>query len=347
MYRNLILTFFIGSGLFYGQDTFVDATSVNYRPPSASLISISLQTHNGKLRFGEQDQYFVKPDGTYISHKDSNYKVLEKEMSHNFSSKHAFEQLLKIRFQEEIFDVMDRTLFTLKSSNMYDKDLKSFAAQEQTLILANALCSKKERRRFFCNDKEEDCLKKFPDNGYYDEPRNKHSWGGKSSSEFQKLRAYTTFVNELLPEVLQWGKSLFPENTLLGYFVTKAYLGTYDFNAHGYWLDTSHFPSSEFLLQWSTLQPKNTAERKLLHPHGSQLLFPMTPDAAEKFSENNQEVFLVFDVTATVTGIDNYRADKAKTNYTINSPLITLYTDDSLTKKVGALDITTATIKTQ
>ncbi|RDY60205.1 hypothetical protein [Flagellimonas nanhaiensis] len=320
---------------------------VVYDSPSNSFISLSLQTHKNKLRFGTQDEYYIKADGTYVKPQDSNYYDVDKRMSHNMASKYAFVELLKIRYKEDMFSVMDRSLFTERKQNMYDKEQKSYTAQQQVLALANALSTKMELKRFFCNEKGEDCASTFKEDGYYNEPRNIRTWGGRGASEFQQLRAYTTFVNELFPKLQQWGNSLHPTNKIDGYFVAKAQLGKYDFKDGGYWLDTNQFYQNGFLLRWRGLQPINTSERKLMHPNGTSILYKMSPEEAETFSEKYKHIFLVLDVMASLDGMENYRADHLKTTYTLNSPVIEIYSDDGLTNKVGEINIETMVYKTR
>ena len=125
---------------------------------------------------------------------------------------------------------MDKDFFTERTQNMYEKDLKSYTAQQHVLALANAFCNKQQSIRFFCNPKEEDCASGFLQDGYYNEPRNIRSWGGRGASEFQKIRAYTNFVKEKFPLVEKWAKTLYSDNVLEGYYVTRTNFGTYDFS---------------------------------------------------------------------------------------------------------------------
>ena len=73
----------------------------------------------------------------------------------------------------------------------------------------------------------------------------------------------------------------------------------------------------------------------------------MSPEEAETFSEKNQQIFLVFDVTGYLNGLENYRADQLKTTFSLNSPVIEIYSDDGLTKKVGEININTMVTKTR
>ncbi|MBQ4915461.1 hypothetical protein J8L85_13485 [Maribacter sp. MMG018] len=318
-----------------------------FAAPSSSFIDLSLQTHNGKLRFGLQDGYYVKSDGSYVKNNEASYFEMDKRFSHNNASRHAFTELLKIRFKEDMLAAMDKDYFTVRTPNMYDKEQKSYTAQQHVLNLANALCTTEQAIQFFCNTKEEDCGRVFPKEGYYNEPRNIRYWGGRGASEFQKLRAYTSFVKEKFPLVQEWAKTLYPDNKINGYYVAKTYLGTYDFKEGGYWLRTGEFSNNGFLLRWFGLQPSNSSERKLVHPNGSSILLKMSPEKAETFSEKYQYLFLVFDVTGQLNGLENYRADQLKTTFTLNSPVIEIYTDDALTNRVGEIDINTMVSKTR
>ena len=145
----------------------------------------------------------------------------------------------------------------------------------------------------------------------------------------------------------KWAKTLYSNNVLGGYYVTRTNLGTYDFKNGGYWLNTHQFYNQGFLLKWYGLQPANSSERKLMHPNGSSILFKMSPEEAETFSEKNQQIFLVFDVTGYLNGLENYRADQLKTTFSLNSPVIEIYSDDGLTKKVGEININTMVTKTR
>ncbi len=315
--------------------------------PSSNFIDLSLQTHKGKLRFGFQDGYFLKSDGSYVKANEASYFEMDKRFSHNNASRHAFAELLKIRFKEDMFAVMDKDYFTERTQNMYDKELKSYTAQQQVLALANALCTTEQAITFFCNSKEEDCIKVFPQQGYYNDPQNIRPWGGRGASEFQKLRAYTSFVKEKFTLVQEWAKTLYPDNKITGYYVAKTNLGTYDFKEGGYWLHTHQFHNQGFLLRWFGLQPSNSSERKLVHPNGSSILLKMSPEKAETFSETHQQLFLVFEVTAYVNGLENYRADQLKSTFTLNSPIIEIYSDDGLTNRVAEIDINTMVSKTR
>lgn len=318
-----------------------------YESPSSNFINLSLQTHNGKLRFGVQDEYYVRSDGSYVKASEASYVDMDKRFSHNNASRHAFAELLKIRFKENMFAAMDKDYFTERTNTMFEKDIMSHTAQQHTLALANALNTNKHAMSYFCNQKESDCTSGFPQKGYYNEPRNIRPWGGRGASEFQKLRAYTTFAKTDLPIIEKWGETLCPDNTLNGYYVTRTHLGKYDFKAGGFWLHTHQFYNQGFLLQWYGLQPSNSSERKLMHPNGASILFKMSPEKAEAFSEKFQQLYLVFDVTGKLNGLENYRADRLKTTFSLNSPIIEIYSDDGLNNKESEININTMVTKTR
>lgn len=318
-----------------------------YKSPSPEFIDLSLQTHNDKLRFGIQDNYYLKPDGSYVDNTGEAYLMADKRTVRNVISRYAFVELLKIRFQEEIFSVMDRDLLATRTQNMYDKELKSYTAQQQVLTLANSLCSKSQMKRFFCNDKVEDCSIKFRESDYYGGPQSKLNWGGKGATEFQQLRAYTAFVKELFPKVQQWGNELHTKNSAEGYFVGRVLLGKYDFKNGGYWLNIDAFQNTDFLLRWHQLQPSHAAERTLASPKGCQILLKLSPEKAEKLAEDHQFLFMVFEVTVSFEGIENFRANQLKTLFSLNSSKIEIFTDDSLTQGISEIDVNTMITKTR
>ena len=318
-----------------------------YESPSSNFIDLSLQTHNGKLRFGVQDEYYLKSDGSYVKASDASYVDVDKRFSHNNASKYAFAELLKIRFKEDIFAAMDREYFTERTYNMFEEDIMSHTAQQHTLALANALCTNQYAMNYFCNQKDADCASSSMQEGYYNEAGKIRPWGGRGANEFQKLRAYTTFAKKDLPLIEKWGKTLLPDNMLNGYYVTRTTLGTYDFKAGGFWLQTHQFYNQGFMLKWYDLQPANSFERKLMHPNGASILFKMSPEKAESFSEKVQQIHLVFDVTGKLNGLENYQSNQLKTTFTLNSSIIKIYSDDGLDNKAGEIDINTMVTKTR
>ncbi|MEM9076368.1 MAG: hypothetical protein AAGC43_04975 [Bacteroidota bacterium] len=322
-------------------------SEVIYESPSEEFINLSLQTYNNKLRFGMQHNYYVNTDGSFVDNSGEAYATAEKRTSHNVLSRHAFIELLKIRFQEEIFSVMDRNLLTKRTQNMYDKELKSYTAQQQVLTLANTLSTKTQKRKFFCNDKQEDCASKFPENGYYSIPRDVLGWAGRGASEFQQLRAYRAFVKERFPAIQQWGNELHKENSIEGYFVGRIRLGEYDFENEGYWLNLDAFQNTDFLLRWSYFQPSNTAERILASPKGCQILLKLSPEEAEKLAENHQFLLMGFSVVVSLKGIENYRSNQLKTLFSLTSSKIQIFKDDGLTQKVSEIDINSMITKTR
>lgn len=343
--KYIVFIFIVCSGLL---SVFGQGKEKLYRAPSPNFIDLSLQTHKGKLRFGIQDEYYLKSDGSFVKPSEASYVNIDKRFSHNNASRHAFLELLKIRFKEEMFAAMDLNYFTERTNSMFEEDLMSHTAQQHTLALANSLTTNKQAMSYFCNQKEDsDCISKFPQEGYYNEPRNLRPWGGRGATEFQQLRAYTGFVKNELSNIVEWGSTLLPDNILKGYYVTRTHLGKYDFKAEGFWLITHQFYNQGFLLKWYGLQPSNSAERKLMHPNGASILLKMSPEKAETFSEKVQQVYLVFDVTGKLNGLESYRADQLKTTFTLNSSIIEIYSDDGLTNKVGEIDINTMETKTR
>ena len=92
------------------------------------------------------------------------------------------------------------------------------------------------------------------------------------------------------------------------------------------------------------LQPQNSNERKFASTRGVNILYELSPEKAEKFAENFQAVYIVFKIEITINGMQEH-SEYLDTKYTFKSPMISLYTDDSLTKKVGEISMESMTTK--
>jgi hypothetical protein len=225
---------------------------------------------------------------------------------------------------------------------MYSKDKNSYHAQQHLLKLANAITHNKELFRYFCNPKKEDCAFTADKNVYY--YRNIGNWGGKGANEFQILKSYTSYVQNNLKLLQQWSSSIFPNNTINGYYVIRSNLGEYDFKNQGYWIGNL-FAQGRFLIQRHNLEPANANERKLINPRGVSILFKMSPSEAEKFSESSAKtIFLVFKIKVSLKGLER-GYERIKTSYTLESPIIEIYKDEGLTKKINELSIDTMITK--
>jgi hypothetical protein len=329
-------------------DTIINYDDViTFKPPSENFIPILLQTHKNEIRFGQQNSYALKPDGTFISHhvQPQLAKKVDKKETQLQYSRDALYELLKLKFMGNLYADMDTEFLTKQSSNMYLKDKHSYYAQQHLLKLANAITSNKELYRYFCNPKMEDCaFTADKDVYYYKNIINGRNWGGKGANEFQILKSYTSYVQNNLKILQQWSRSIFPNNTIQGYYVARSILGEYDFKNKGYWIGNL-FTQNRFLLQHYNLEPANANERKLLNPHGVHILFKMSSSEAEKFSESSAKtIYLVFKIKTTLKGLE-YQYTRIKANYTLESPIIEIYKDDDLTLKIGELSVDTMITK--
>ncbi|MFS4467650.1 hypothetical protein [Maribacter sp. 2210JD10-5] len=349
MFRKYMLIILLIGISAHGQGESVNENLLIFKSPSPNLISLALQTHKQKLRFGEQDNYFITPHGDYINAKAEEYLKVDMKTVEVAYGRQGFITLLKMKFQADLFDNMDKEYFTERTNNMYEEDLKSYTAQNHILKAANSLSTRKEMKRYFCNSDltKEKCERTYGDDNYsYRSIGQEIYWGGMGANEFQRLRNYKEFVNANLKTLQQWSAEVIPDNVVDGYFVAKSILGKYDFKAKGYWLRDFH-GSNNFLVNFYNLEPVDSYERKLLHKNGTQILLKMSPEVAESFSKNHEYIFMVFDIKAKIKGVKSYRNDTLKTSYSLNSPIINLYTDDSLTLNIGELDITNMTTRTR
>jgi len=319
---------------------------ITYNPPSQKFTPILLQTHNDKLRFGQQNNYFLLPDESYIKQGTALAGAMDKKSAHVQYGREAFYELLRFKYMSAIYNDMDRSFFTKRTNPMYLKDKNSYQAQQNFLRLANAATSIREMYRYFCNPKKEDCAFDGDANAYYHRGvRNVRFWGGKEANEFRQLNTYRTYVSENFEELQQWSSGLFPNDTAEGYFVVSVSLGNYDFKNQGYWLNTRSFSDSGFLTRFMKLDAATANERKLVHPHGTEMLFKLDPGAAEELTESRRTIFLVFQIQLTIKGMEKNNNERVDARYKLQSPIIELFTDDDLSEKIGELSIENMTTK--
>ena len=329
-------------------DTIINYDDViTFKPPSDKFIPLLLQTHKQQLRFGHQNSYSLKLDGTYLSpHKQpAIFKKIDKKNTQLQYSHQGIYELLKLRFMTDVYADIDKGFLTKRSSSMYLKDKNSYNAQQHLLKLANAIASNKEMYRYFCNPKKEDCAITADKNVYYYRNMIGGNWGGKETNEFQTLKSYTSYVQNNLEDLQQWSNTIFPDNIVEGFLVIKTYFREYDFKNQGYWIHLNPTGQNDFLLSYMGLEPTNPNERKLVDPRGVSILYKMTPSEAEKLSDaQKRNIFMVFKIKATLKDLEQ-QYTHFKVRYILTSSIIEFFWDESLTKKITALSIDTMITK--
>ncbi|MEM9001847.1 MAG: hypothetical protein AAGB24_16430 [Bacteroidota bacterium] len=312
--------------------------TITYESPTKTFTSLLLQTHKEKLRFGNQDNYWIKPDGTAVDQESSDFMIMDKRTQMVKHGQQGIVELLKMKFMKDTYKDIDQNLFTKYASSMYKEEKNSYLAQEHLLRLANAVTCIDGMYHYFCNPKSEDCTIKVHDHDYnYRTSYHIKPWGGHGANEFQKLKSYTSYAAENLEVLQNWSSSFFPGNSVQGYFVTTVFLDTYDFENKGYWLRSRSFRDNGFLVRYRDLEPVNANQRKLLHPQGIEILYQIPSDEAEKFSGLYKNIYLVFDISLTIKGRHRNNSNTLNVAYQLNSQAIELYVDDSLTHKIGEI----------
>jgi len=327
-------------------DTFGYEFVKTYPAPSPNFITIHLQTHKNKLRFGWQDNYFVLRDGSHINHKSQNaYRIADKKSAQLKHSHIAFLELLKMNLMAASYKDLDKNKLTVYESSMYQDKRNSYDAQTHLLQLAYSISNLPTDRRFFCNPKFEKCMAE-KENYYFKSSGSVRNWGGKNANEFRQLKTYRAYVQENLEELQQWAAIISSENPIDAYFVAQInHLGTYDFEHEGYWIPIAFINQRGFLVRFRDLEPQNATERKLLHPNGLKLLYAIAPDKAEDFAERTPSIYLVFNIKLFIEGINLRTNHGVDVKYQLLNPNISLYRDDSLTQKIGEININSAILK--
>lgn len=307
-----------------------------FKPPSQSFVPIILQTHNGLLRFGVQNNYTFLPDGRPLRKDLNQAKIINFKRSTLNEGKQAFTELLRMKFMADIYKDIDKSYFTVSEKSMYKEDKNSLLAQNQLLKLANAVSNISLMEKHFCNPKIADC--NYNSEIFFRGISNTKPWGGVGANEFKRLNRYTSYVTQYLEQLQQWSSSMFTDNTIDGYLVLMSRLGVYDFENKGYWLHYGMGKNSWKFLRFHTLIPNTIHERKLTSSKTSSILYKIPADKAEQFSETTKIVYLVFKVKAQLKELDPYY-ETIKTAFSLENSIIELYNNEDLKTKIGEISI--------
>jgi hypothetical protein len=323
------------------QTTYKDTKT--FKAPSKDFVTIVLQTHNGLLRFGVQNNYTFLPDGRPLRKDLNQAKIINLKRSTLNEGRQAFTEILRMKFMTDLYKDLDKKSFTVSERSMYKEDKNSLLAQNQLLKLANAVSNISLMAKHFCNPKIADC--NYNVENFYRGIRNTKPWGGGGANEFKRLNSYTSFVSQYLEQLQRWSSSLFTDNTIDGYLVLMARLGVYDFENKGYWLSYGMGSTSWQFLRFHTLAPNTINERKLTSSNTSSILYKMPVDTAEEFSEKTKIIYLVYKVKAVLEGLDPHY-ESIKTSFSLENSIIELYDNEDLKTKIGEIAIDeTLTVK--
>lgn len=283
----------------YGQES--NLGTITYKSPSKNLTDITIQTHKGLPRYGELYYHRGVTDPLNTS---------------------AYNKLIELKYLSTIYADMDKTKLTKynhTSKNLKDKN--SRFAQQHLLQLAGAVNSVEVLEKYFCDPS---VATKCTFIDAYGQRKNVAYWGGSNKNEFHKMRSYSGYVKNHLEELQKWSNTFFKNDQEIGYLVSRGRIsGKYDFKQKGYWL---------------IIKPNIVAftenEKKLKQ---EKALLPILPATAKELGlKDGFSVYPVFKVRA-IPSI--HRETNVQISYELERDIIEVYTDKTLTKKIGEIAI--------
>jgi len=316
----------------YAQD--VDNSDlIVHQTTSSKYHDIVLQSHKGLPRFGSLNNYLipVKNNNGYKKKYSSirqDPATREKNKKIQLGYQNYF-KMVTFKYLSDIYKDMDRERLTKISS------------QNQTKKQENSIAAQGNLRGMLTICAEEKC---------------KNGFSGKN--EFERLRNYKTFVNENLDDLTKWSNVFFKNNNVVGYYVSILGLGSYDFDKNGYWTYLSFQGKIRSSIQSPFFEPKASYENNILNINSRpkrgtmlQILLPIPPEKAEKLQQNNiKSLYLVKKIKLKYKKtniVGNNISQYFNFSYHHESPVLEIYEDMALTKKIGTLSLDNLIIKKQ
>ncbi|WP_418604493.1 hypothetical protein [Hwangdonia sp.] len=329
LYNKIILktiTFYVLCAItlqLNAQSKNVNDGYITFMAPSSNFIDVEIEAHNGLPRFGD---------------------LLFKKINKELSTQKAFEELVKMKYMSVAYSDMDKNKLTKKDySQAADKKVdNSVFAQSHLLRLAGLVCSEMVLEKYFCDDSStQPCSYAI---GKYGERPKPSYWGGVRNfnvNEFKQHRSYTSFTKDILEELQTWSQTFFPKDELIAYYVSKAGISAkfgqnpYDFNKKGYFI-FNPLNGKQFLhSSWFEATDEN--EKKLKHS-SSGIFLPMAVEKAKALKfQKGSPIFLVYKVK--IKASEDTKHNKLKLSFSLESRIIEVYKDKTLTQKIGEISV--------
>lgn len=334
-YLSIFISIFFTT-ISYGQE--VDESDlIVYPSPSKKFHDIVLQSHNGLPRFGSLNNYTIPNPIKNTSGYKKKYSSIRQDPAtreKNRKIQLGYQNYLKMvafKYLSDTYKDIDRERLTkMPATGTTGKQKNSYDAQHYLRSLLT-LCV------------EEKC---------------KNGLNGKN--EFERLRNYKNFVNENLDDLRKWSTTFFTNNSVIGYDVSHLGLGTYDFDKNGYWTNLSLSVNVGYSREprVSTIfEPKAKYEIDLVNKafvnrrnqiSPLQIFLALSPEKAEKLQLNHiKNLYLVKKVKISYKEVVSGYKTGLTLTYHHESPVMEIYEDKALTKKIGTLSLDNLIIKKQ
>jgi len=309
-----------------------------YKSPDPAFKDIVVQKFKDLPRFGAIDSYMMQDNPKKV---DLSKEAGEKRNLTGIGYT-GFAHLVRIHSLKEHFKVMDRTALTQQTKGkIIEEEAKSSLAQKVLKEFAFDIGSDVLKKEYFMND--------WSGTGKSALVR---EWGGHQADDFTENERYVSFVEKYLDIILKWSESFYTDGTedFQSVHAIK-FQGQYDFDKGGFWIrlpikrpplgvsSVEYF--SEFLPNTPYGQQFYNKTEQVDYINGD-VLFKMSPDKAESLI-NDKTVLLqmTMKVRSVFKGFDTANPFVYSANYTYHflDPILELFSDAQLTKKIGEIDL--------
>ena len=319
--------------------SFNDSEYLAYKSPDPAFKDIVIQKYKGLPRFGAIDFYMMRDNPKQV---DLSKEAAEKRNLTGLGYT-GFAHLVRIHMLKEHFKVMDRTALTPRTEGkIIEKEAKSSLAQKVLKEFAFDMGTDALKKEYFMND--------WSGNGKSSVVR---EWGGHRADDFTENERYVSFVEKYLDIILEWSESFYSNGTEDFQLVHAIkFQGQYDFDKGGFWVRLPIKRPSQGII--SSVEYFNEFAPQTPYGHeffnkteqvdyiNGDVLFKMSPDKAEalindksvmlQLSMKVRSVFKDFDTGSPF-------AYGAYYSYHFLDPILELYSDAQLTRKIGEINL--------
>lgn len=332
------------SAVLQSKATYDEPDYLVYKSPDPAFKDIVIQKHKGLPRFGAVDFYMKRDNPKQV---DLSKEAADKRNLTGLGYT-GFAHLVRIHMLKEHFKVMDKTALTQQTQGkIIEEEAKSSVAQKALKEFAFDMGTDALKREYFMNDWSGTGKSAFV-----------REWGGHRADDFTENEKYVSFVDKYLDTILKWSEAFFSDGTEDFQLVHDIkFHGPYDFDKGGFWvqlpLRTKSIKVSsldyfnEFLPQTPYGQEIANKTSQVEYING-YVLFKIAPEKAEALI-NDKSVLLQLSVKvrSVFKGFDTGNPFVYGAHYTYHflDPVMELYSDAGLTRKIGEINLENLTYK--
>ena len=324
------------------------SSTIDFDDPD--LRSINLQTYKGLPKFGSLDMHGLNQLDRNSPKRSKDREAIELMIDSDKRSYRGFFLLIERKFMSKFYNFLNTDQFA-KPSQIERSRAFNYFAQEHIKELAHALLTKKAFEHYFLNPNDQSA-----GFGYY-------NWGGNQTTSERSLRMFQDFTEKYLAIFKNRTDELWPKDMGYGYVVVPvSIMNEYDINKGGYWVSYSGSLiggqlSSNAHQSFSIKVTKHNIERKTASKTKSHITFQYTPEHEyeqkmnQSYNNNilvkmpeiprspdmrrRRKIYAVQKISFSYQGIDsNNNKYSILIGYSMDSPTIEFYNDDTLKTKI-------------